>query len=318
MTGVPAAIEVRGLRKKYGKKLAVDGISFDVPVGTTFGLLGPNGAGKSTTVKILAGLVRPTEGTALVLGGSPTDTVTRRSVGYVPEQFRFPEWMTAGEFVAFHAALADVPGGERAARVEECLELVGLSHRRGDILGTFSKGMLQRIGIAQALVGRPRLVILDEPTSALDPIGRRDVRALIMRLREAGVTVVLNSHLLGEVELTCDRIVILDRGRVVEEGTMEALIGDRIVVEVRATDVGEPLLAVIRGRWGQPEALSVESAITSFRVTVESEAELAAIARVMHDAGASIRALVPRRRSLEDLFVAHVLTDESGRSRGAQ
>lgn len=318
MTDPVAAISVRNLSKRFGKKVAVDGISFDVPAGTTFGLLGPNGAGKSTTVKVLAGLVRPTGGSARVLGGDPADAATRRALGYVPEQFRFPEWMGAADFVEFHARLAGVPSAERPARTSAALDLVGLGHRRADPLGTFSKGMLQRVGIAQALVGRPRVLILDEPTSALDPIGRRDVRDLVMRLRGEGVTIVLNSHLLGEVERTCDRVVILDRGRVVEAGDIATLTGGDLVLEVRAAKLTDPLVATLVQRWGEPVGRASENGLTTLHLAIADEAEAAPVARALLEGGAEVHALVPRRRTLEDLFVAHVLTDEAGRVRGPE
>ena len=316
-TDVPPAIEVRGLEKRFGRKVAVDGITFEVPAGTTFALLGPNGAGKSTTVKMLVGLVRPTAGEARVLGGAPTDPATRREIGYVPEQFRFPEWLHAADFVGFHAALAGVPAREVSQRVVGALDLVGLAHRKNDVLGTFSKGMLQRVGIAQALVGRPRLVVLDEPTSALDPIGRRDVRDLVLRLRDQGVTVVLNSHLLGEVERTCDFVVMLDRGRVVEAGPMESLIGATVTLEVRATGVDENLATTLRTRWVEAAPATLENGVVTMQLSVSNEAEAAAVARLLHDGGAHVFALVPRRRTLEDLFVSHVLRDESGQLRGS-
>ena len=317
MIEAPFAIEVRGLEKRFGRKVAVDGITFQVPAGTAFALLGPNGAGKSTTVKMLVGLVRPTAGEARVLGGAPTDPVTRRAIGYVPEQFRFPEWLHAADFVGFHASLAGVPSHERSERIVAALDMVGLAHRRNDVLGTFSKGMLQRVGIAQALVGRPRLVVLDEPTSALDPIGRRDVRDLVLRLRGEGVTVVLNSHLLGEVERTCDYVVMLDRGRVVEAGPMATLIGANITLEVRATGVGDDLVLAILSRWREASPVVRDGDVVTLQLAISEEAETGAVARVLHEGGADILALVPRRRTLEDLFVSHVLTDESGQLRGA-
>jgi ABC-2 type transport system ATP-binding protein len=315
MSGI--AVEVRNVTKRFGRKIAVDGVSFQVPAGTTFALLGPNGAGKSTTVKMLVGLVRPTSGACEVLGGAPDQPGTRRQIGYVPELFRFPEWLPASDFVSFHATLAGVPAHERADSVVAALETVGLAHRRNDVLGTFSKGMLQRVGIAQALVGRPRLIVLDEPTSALDPIGRRDVRDLVLRLRSQGVTVVLNSHLLGEVERTCDHVVILDRGRVVESGPMARLIGTSVTLEVRAIGVSDALAEVIATRWAEVLPTVREGEVLTMHLAVHEESEVGGVARLLHDGNAQILALIPRRRTLEDLFVSHVLMDESGQLRGA-
>ncbi|HET7767974.1 MAG TPA: ABC transporter ATP-binding protein, partial [Chloroflexota bacterium] len=200
------AVETRSLRKEYGGRVAVASLSLAVPEGEVFGFLGPNGAGKSTTVKMLVGLVRPTSGGGTLFGHPLGDPAGRRSLGFLPEQFRFHEWLRAEEFLEFHASLYGVPTRERPKRIAEALQLVGLEARAHDALRGFSKGMLQRIGIGQALIADPRLVILDEPTSALDPIGRREVRDLIRTLRSRGVAVFLNSHLLSEVELVCDRV----------------------------------------------------------------------------------------------------------------
>lgn len=310
-------MEVTDLTKRFGRKAAVDGITFQVAEGTTFALLGPNGAGKSTTVKMLLGLVRPTSGDVRVFGGAPDLPSTRRQVGYVPEQFRFPEWLHASDFVGLHASLAGVGAHERDDSVIAALDMVGLAHRKNDVLGTFSKGMLQRVGIAQALVGRPRLVVLDEPTSALDPIGRRDVRELVLRLRSQGVTVVLNSHLLGEVERTCDHVVILDRGRVVEAGLTSRLIGANITLEVRASNVGVSLAGSLTSRWTEVMPPTREGDAVTLFLAIQDEREVSEVAQRLHEGSAVILALIPRRRTLEELFVSHVLTDESGQLRSA-
>jgi len=213
---VPAGLAVSGLSKRYGPVDALRGVDLEVDDGELVGLLGPNGAGKSTLVKIAAGLVRPTSGTAVV-GGQPAGSrAARASLGYLAELFRFPGWYTADEVLELHQRLSGSTGG--AAERERLLELVALSdaaHRRVEGM---SKGMQQRLGIAQALVGEPRLLLLDEPTSALDPVGRRTVRLLLEEVRQRGVSVLLNSHLLSEVELVCDRVVILLDGEVVAAG----------------------------------------------------------------------------------------------------
>ena len=220
-----AAAWCSGLRKRYGRRTAVDGVSFSVGRGEVVGLLGPNGAGKTSVIKMLLGLVRPDDGEVLLLGRPVSDPRSRARVGYLPELFRYQPWLTPDEVLTLHVRLAgaDVPAQER----RDSLEAVGLGGRGGDRVGGFSKGMQQRLGMAVALVARPELVVLDEPTSALDPLGRADVRDLLLALRERGVAVLLNSHLIGEVERVCDRVVILDRGRVAASGSLTELLGGR-------------------------------------------------------------------------------------------
>jgi ABC-2 type transport system ATP-binding protein len=213
---VPALSAV-DLRKTYGAQAALGGVSLEVGEGELVGLLGPNGAGKSTLVKIACGLVHPTAGTATVCGAPAGSVEAGRSIGYLAELFRFPDWCTADEVLELHQRLADSSGG--AAERATLLDDVGLGGEARRRVGTMSKGMQQRLGLAQALVGSPRLLLLDEPTSALDPAGRRLVRALLERLRERGVSVLLNSHLLSEVELVCDRVAIIARGSLVAAGT---------------------------------------------------------------------------------------------------
>jgi ABC-2 type transport system ATP-binding protein len=211
------ALAVNDLRKRYGSIEALRGVSLEVREGELFGLLGPNGAGKSTLVKIACGLVRPTEGSAEIGGAPAGSAAAQRRLGYLAELFRFPDWLTADELLALHQRLAESPGGpaERA----QLLSLVGLVDAAGRRVAAMSKGMQQRLGIAQAMIGSPRLLLLDEPTSALDPAGRRTVRRLLEELRGRGVAVLLNSHLLSEVELVCDRVAIIARGEVVAAGT---------------------------------------------------------------------------------------------------
>jgi ABC-2 type transport system ATP-binding protein len=214
---VTVALATRGLAKRYGGVEALAGVDLDVSEGELVGLLGPNGAGKSTLVKIACGLVRPSAGEARVCGFRAGSRPARASLGYLAELFRFPGWYTAEELLRLHQRLAGSAGGERERR--ELLDLVGLADARSRKVDGMSKGMQQRLGIAQALVGSPRLLLLDEPTSALDPAGRRTVRGVLEELRRRGVSVLLNSHLLSEIELVCDRVVILSRGRVVAAGT---------------------------------------------------------------------------------------------------
>ncbi|MDQ1323979.1 MAG: type transport system ATP-binding protein, partial [Chloroflexota bacterium] len=214
------AIETHGLRKAYGSVVALDALDISVAAGEVFGFLGPNGAGKTTAVKLLLGLTRPSGGGGTVLGRPLGDRDARRRIGYLPELFRYQAWLTAREVLDLHASLAGLPATRRRPEVDRVLGLVGLAGRDRDRTGGFSKGMQQRLGLAAALLGDPALVILDEPTSALDPVGRDDVRAIIREARDRGSAVLLNSHLLGEVERLCDRVAIVNQGRVVAAGSL--------------------------------------------------------------------------------------------------
>jgi ABC-2 type transport system ATP-binding protein len=222
---VPAALACQALEKRYGEKRALAGVDLELAPGELFGLLGPNGAGKSTLVKITCGLVRASGGSAHVVGQPAGSAAARGALGYLAELFRFPDWLSASELLQLHQKLAGSAAGERER--DELLELVGLREAAGTRVEAMSKGMQQRLGIAQALVGSPRLLLLDEPTSALDPAGRRVVRDLLLELKGRGVAVLLNSHLLSEIELVCDRVAILLDGRVVTAGTPAELVRPR-------------------------------------------------------------------------------------------
>ncbi len=242
---MPAALSVSGLKKAYGSVHALVGVDLEVGEGELIGLLGPNGAGKSTLVKVACGLVTQTAGHVEVCGAPAGSIEAHRSIGYLAELFRFPDWCTGGELLTLHQRLAGSGGG--AAERAELLELVGLTEAGDRRVGTMSKGMQQRLGIAQALIGSPRLLLLDEPTSALDPAGRRTVRALLEELRGRGVAVLLNSHLLSEVELVVDRVAIIDHGALVASGTpaelshaggieVETAAGTRVFTEAGRED----------------------------------------------------------------------------------
>ena len=239
MSRVPHALAVRGLRKRYGSVEALKGVDLVVGEGELVGLLGPNGAGKSTLVKIAAGLVRPSGGRAEIAGARAGTRAARAALGYLAELFRFPGWYTADEVLELHQRLAGSTGG--AAERRRLLELVALDEAAKRRVDGMSKGMQQRLGIAQALVGEPRLLLLDEPTSALDPVGRRTIRLLLEELRGRGVSVLLNSHLLSEIELVCDRVAILLGGELVAAGTPAELSRPR-GVELE-TDAGTQLVA---------------------------------------------------------------------------
>src|SRR5256885_5030192 len=228
------AVHTQDLAKRYGKTVALSGLTMSVRRAEVFGFLGPNGAGKTTAVKLLVGLAHPTAGEAWVLGAPVGDLQTRRRLGYLPELFRYQNWMKAREVLGLHCELSGMPRSDWKAEIASALELVGLSDRADDKVEGFSKGMQQRLGLRVALLGRPALVLLDEPTSALDPVGRHDVREIIRTLKARGTAGFLNSHLLTEVEQVCDRVAIVDKGPGIQVGTLgELLVTD--AVRVRAT-----------------------------------------------------------------------------------
>ncbi|ABU58770.1 MULTISPECIES: ABC transporter ATP-binding protein [Roseiflexus] len=304
-------IETTGLRKVYGAKVAVADLTLQVPRGEVFAFLGPNGAGKSTAVKMLLGLVKPTEGDARVLGFAPADPRAMARIGFLPEHFRFHEWLQAHEFLDLHARLSSLPASVRQRRILEVLALVGLSEHAQRPLANFSKGMLQRIGLAQALIHEPELVFLDEPTSALDPFGRMLVRNIIRDLRAHGTTVFLNSHLLGEVELTCDRAAFIREGRVLRTLSLHDAAAGRVRVTLRVAGASNGLLtslAALCANGSTPQ----ETSPGMIELEVAGEDTLPQIAEHIVASGARLYALTPQRVSLEQLFLEIVGADDSG------
>ena len=302
-----AIIETRRLRKVYGRRNApaVDALDLAVPRGQVFGFLGPNGAGKTTTIGMLLGNVFPTSGTGTMLGRPLGDREARRKVGYLPEKFQFHEFLTATEFLHVHGRLYGMDAAARKRRVPETLELVGLANRAGSRVREFSKGMQQRIGLAQAILHEPALVILDEPTSALDPLGRRAVRDLILHLKERGTTVLLNSHLLSEVERTCDQVAIIKGGRVVRQGTVDQITvpSSSVVVELEALT---PALSETLARFG-----SVQTDTTRATVTLPDDTRIPDMVSALVAAGGRLQAVVPVRESLEEAFVRVIEEDQA-------
>ncbi len=291
------AIHTMELRKRYRRTVALAGLSMTVERGEVFGFLGPNGAGKTTAVKLLLGLVRPTGGEAMVLGAPAGDLEARRQIGYLPELFRFQSWLTAREVLVLHCHLRRLPRPRWAGAVSDALRLVGLSDRGDDKVGTFSKGMQQRLGLGVALLGEPALVVLDEPTSALDPVGRHDVRTIIRGLRDRGSTVFLNTHLLEEAEHVCDRVTIISRGRSVATGTVGELKARRPSVRLRvdglAGDWWQPLGGF--GRWTeQGDWLLVED-MAAGRVP-DLVGSIVAL-------GGRVEAVIPEQQTLEERFL---------------
>jgi len=239
-----AVVSVRDLRKRYRRRdpWAVDGVTFELEPGQAFGLLGPNGAGKTSVVKMIAGLLRPDGGDISVFGSPPGEPRARAQLGFAPEDPDFPKFLRAAEVLDYFASLLGLDEADRRRRIPETLAFAGLEGERRQIR-QFSKGMKQRLGIAQAILGRPKLLILDEPTADLDPLGRRDVRALIESLKQSGVAVLLNSHLLSEVERVCDDVAIMAKGRVLKEGTMREVVPEGNTLEdvfVRLVEVSQP------------------------------------------------------------------------------
>ena len=290
------AIRTRELAKRYGSITALAGLTMTIPRGDIFGFLGPNGAGKTTAVKLLLGLTPPSSGDAEVLGAAIGDRAALRRIGYLPELFRYQSWLTAREVLALHCELAGIDRAAWQREIADALAIVGLTDRGSGRIGTFSKGMQQRLGLGVALLGTPDLVVLDEPTSALDPVGRHDVREIIRGLGERGTTVFLNSHLLSEVEQVCHRVAIVDRGRVVAEGTLDELLGGD-TVRIRAGGLDRAAQTGL-SRFGQ---LDDEGEWLVIRgIDTERVPELVAeIVRL----GGRVYAVEPRHESLEDRFL---------------
>jgi ABC-2 type transport system ATP-binding protein len=298
------AIETEGLRKVFGDHIAVEGLTLQVPQGEVFGFLGPNGAGKTTSIKMLLGLVAPTSGKASLLGAPIGDRETLARIGFLPEHFRFQEWMTAAEFLRLHGELLGMEEQALHKRRDQLLERVGLTPFRNKQLRTFSKGMLQRIGLAQALLNHPALVFLDEPTSGLDPVGRRLVRDVVHELRDEGTCVFLNSHLLSEIEVTCDRVAFIRHGEVVRILDLASLKGNESVVTIRASGLTSEMISEL-ARWGSDIQVNDEQ----LTLTVHNEDSIPEINRYLVARGANVFAISPSRVSLEDIFIETVGKD---------
>ena len=298
------AIDTRGLSRRFGSKVAVADLTLSIPRGEIFGFLGPNGAGKTTSVKMLLALVAPSGGAGTVLGAPIGNREARRKIGFLPEHFRFHDSLSGRELLRFHGRLYGARGGALERRIDALLERVDLVDAAARPLREYSKGMTQRIGLAQALLNDPDLVFLDEPTSGLDPLGRLLVRDLLRELSAKGTTVFLNSHLLGEVEATCDRVVFVKHGRTIHERTLGEQSAD-IELELR---IGEVTPAVIAG------LAEFGAGVTEFdgmvRLRVNSDATLPSIARwlVAHDV--ALYEMRSRRPSLEQIFLEVMGADQ--------
>ncbi|HEX5419714.1 MAG TPA: ABC transporter ATP-binding protein [Gammaproteobacteria bacterium] len=298
-------IETCSLRKYFDRKLAVADLTLSIGRGEVFGFLGPNGAGKTTSLKLLLGLIAPSGGSGSVLGAPLGQREARARVGFLPEHFRFHDCLSGRELLRLHGRLHGMPRRRLAGRIDELLARVSLTEAADRWVGTYSKGMLQRIGLAQALLNEPELVFLDEPTSGLDPLGRVLVRNIIEELRAGGTTVFLNSHLLGEVETICDRVVFLKRGRVVHELSL-AESPPSLEVELRIDSEEHSVLEGLR-----PFGRDIRRVGDVVRMKVEEEGVLPELARWLVAAGIGIYELRSRRKSLEEWFVETMGEDQA-------
>jgi len=305
------AIETFDLTKVYKSRfglrrwLAVDRLNLKVEAGRVFGFLGPNGAGKTTTIMMLLGNIYPTAGSATLLGHPIRNLEVRRRIGFLPEKFQFHEFLSAQELLELHGRLCRMPRRQVMKRIPEVLELVGLSERRDSKIREFSKGMQQRIGLAQAILNDPELIILDEPTSALDPIGRRDVRDLINHLKAAGKTIFLNSHLLSEIEMTCDQVAILKGGRLMRQGRIEDLLAAPSTVEMRILNLNPVLV-----REMERLAHNVSANGQVVKASVADEEAIAGLVSAIVRLDGKLVSLIPKRESLEDMFIRVVTGEE--------
>jgi ABC-2 type transport system ATP-binding protein len=300
-------IETAHLRKEYSRKVAVADLDLQVGQGEVFGFLGPNGAGKTTSIKMLLGLAKPTSGEARLLGQPIGDPQSRSRVGFLPEHFRFHDWLNGAEFLDLHARLYGVSKTDRAQRIPALLKRVGLEEHATKKLRGYSKGMLQRVGLAQALLNHPAVVFLDEPTSGLDPIGRILVRDIIRELRTDGTTVFLNSHLLSEVEITCDRVVFIKHGAVIKTVNLKEIEAGALQVQIRVGTLPADRAELERGlrRFGADARLDSDH----IHLTVTDQQQLPEVARWLIGQGLDLYELKPQRVSLEEMFLQIVGTD---------
>lgn len=292
-------VEAQGLTKKYHENIiACNNICLSLEERQIFGLLGPNGAGKSTLVKMLLGLVRPTSGQALIKGRPANNPATRKSTGYLPELFRLYEWLTAEELLRFYARCYDIPVHKQKIAISETLAAVGLKGREREKIQGYSKGMQQRLALAGAILHHPDLVFLDEPTSALDPIGRRDIRDLIAMLKEQGTTILLNSHLLSEVEMTCSHLGFINHGQLIAQGEIENFLQDSHELTIQADNIDPELLS----RWQNEQRLISRNG-DQLVLTVINKSDVPAIVSELAARGAHIYHVDSKSRGLEEVFL---------------
>ncbi len=305
MSAPEIVVQVEGLIKDFRpgfgltRKRVLHGIDLEVHRGEVFAFIGPNGAGKTTLLKVLLGLIRATEGHASILGCDVRETAVRRRIGFLPEAPYFYDFLTGREILNFYAKISGVEGSVRDRRIDELLESVGLSHAGNLRLRSYSKGMLQRIGIAQALVHDPEIVFLDEPMSGLDPVGRKEIRDLILQLHSSGKTVFMNTHILSDVEVICDRVAIIAEGRIVHEGPVHELPGsDGQLVDINVTGLTPELAESLQGEF----RAELRGRSERVEIRVPEKSVDAVLGRVLAQGGA-VRGVAPAGAALEDLFL---------------
>lgn len=291
-------IETENLSKVYENNKGCRDINIAVSQGEIYGFLGPNGAGKSTFIKTIVGLLFPTSGTARILGRPIGDIEAKKKIGYLPELFKYQEWMTGLDLLSFHSSLYKLDKKNASTKIEEVLEIVNLKGAENHKIGTYSKGMQQRIGIASALLCDPELLFLDEPTSALDPIGRKEVRDIMLDLKSRGKTIFLNSHLLSEVELVCDSAAIISKGTIIKQGKMNDLLEGDTVLDIHAENVNNEILNKL-------EKIDEDVIFDgkSIKMHVKENGEIHEVASLIIEGGGKLYGLTPHRNSLEELFI---------------
>jgi ABC-2 type transport system ATP-binding protein len=292
-----AVIEAVQLTKQYPKVRALDNLNLEVQEEECFGLLGPNGAGKTTLVKILVHLIRPTSGTARILNRPVADERIRQQIGYLPEKVKILPFLTGSEFLDYQGRLYGMDSGQRKARAEACLKQVGMHDDRDRKIAEYSKGMVQRLGLAQALLNNPSLLLLDEPAAGLDPISNKEMRDMLLQLKQRGVTIFINSHLLSEIELICDRVAILNRGKLVGSGTKEELTARKTSVEMKVEGISERLLDTIK-----EVAAPVTVDGNTITLSLRGSEPISILPEIIINHGAKLLSFTSSAESLEDIF----------------
>lgn len=304
-----SVIQTRDLRKEYRGVAALRGVSLKVEPGEIFGLLGQNGAGKTTLIKILLGIVKLSDGEASLFGKPAGDSGVRQRVGYLPEDHRFPEYHSAYSLMEYYGELYSVPRSVRQKRIPELLEQVGLGERMHSKIRTYSKGMKQRVGIAQAIFHKPDLIFLDEPTDGVDPVGRREIREMLENLKKQGTTIFVNSHLLGEIELMCDRVAVMQKGELIREGRVQDLTVQRGVFVVSIAEPNFPADELAA------KGIKAKRSGDRWELTLEEQHNIDMVLDFLRDKGLRLRHLVEKRQTLEEAFVSMVDDSEPGLDR---
>lgn len=293
-------IETNELSKTFsrGKITALNEVSISVEQGIIFGLLGPNGAGKTTIIKILLGILFPTSGRATLLGRRVNDSHAKEKIGYLPENHRYPDFLKGGDLLDYFARFAGVEKSRRVKNKAELLKLVNMEKWENTKLKKYSKGMLQRLGLAQAMINDPELLFLDEPTDGVDPIGRKEIRDVLLRLKEEGKTIFVNSHLLSEVEMICDQVAILDKGKLIRTGTVEELTTTSKTYQFKTSKLSDAIFTEL-----SHHTMKMEQHNGYFQVTVANQKKLNAIVDLLRGNKIDIKSMIPHKQSLEESFI---------------